>query len=280
VLNLLRSNLELALPGAIGLFSKPDSKITLAFLRRFPTAERVEWLWVKRLQSWLVSMGYSGGASAAVLFGRLSDAAPGLVGTEGQARGRITLGLVTMIETLNAEVEAIEQQMSVLLNAHPDQHIFTSLPRSGMLRAASLLAEIGDCRERFPTDEALAALAGASPSTRHSGKREQTVFRWACNKKLRAAVMDFANGSRIPTRGRPPAIDGQSNVDAAIPTRSASSPALGSGSSGVAGKTARRSTRRSTDDATLSLLDIGHFYVVKRFGEHRGAGRARGRCCA
>ncbi len=35
LLNQLRSNLELALPGAVGLFSKPDSKITLAFLRRF-----------------------------------------------------------------------------------------------------------------------------------------------------------------------------------------------------------------------------------------------------
>jgi transposase len=83
-----------------------------------------------------------------------------------------------MIEALNVEVEAIEQQMSVLFGAHPDQHIFTSLPRSGMVRAASLLAEIGDCRERFPTDDALASLAGASPSTRQSGKREQTVFRW------------------------------------------------------------------------------------------------------
>ena len=66
-----------------------------------------------------------------------------------------------------------------------------------MVRAATLLAEIGDCRERFPSDDALAALAGASPSTRQSGKREQTVFRWSCNKKLRAAVMDFANGSRM-----------------------------------------------------------------------------------
>jgi hypothetical protein len=32
--------------------------------------------------------------------------------------------------------------------------------------------------------------------TRQSGKRTQAVFRWSCSKKLRAAVMDFANGSR------------------------------------------------------------------------------------
>jgi len=197
VLNQLRSNLELALPGSVGLFTRPDSKITLAFLRRFPTADKVAWLSPRRLQAWLASVGYTGGVAATTLFQRLTQAAPGLTGAEGAARGRITLGLVTMVEALNAEIEQIEADISQLFSTHPDQHIFTSLPRSGMVRAASLLAEIGDCRERFPCDDALAALAGASPSTRQSGKREHTVFRWSCNKKLRAAVMDFANGSRI-----------------------------------------------------------------------------------
>jgi transposase len=40
VLGQLRANLELAFPGAIGLFTKPASGISLAFLRRFPTSER------------------------------------------------------------------------------------------------------------------------------------------------------------------------------------------------------------------------------------------------
>ncbi|WP_243622906.1 transposase [Rhodococcus sp. ARC_M6] len=105
--------------------------------------------------------------------------------------------MVTTIETLTAEITRIEAQIRKLFDAHPDQKIFASLPRSGMVWAATLLAEIGDCRERFPSDDALAALAGASPSTRQSGKREQTVFRWSCNKKLRRAVMDFVNGSRF-----------------------------------------------------------------------------------
>lgn len=40
VMNQLRSNLELAFPGALGLFSRLDSPITLTFLRRFPTAAK------------------------------------------------------------------------------------------------------------------------------------------------------------------------------------------------------------------------------------------------
>lgn len=197
VMNQLRSNLELAFPGALGLFSRLDSPITLAFLRRFPTAAQGAWLSPARLDRWLRSVGYSGGIAAQTLYQHLDGAAPGLFGVEAQARGQITTGLVTTIETLTAEIIRIETQIRKLFDAHPDHKIFTSLPRSGMVRAATLLAEIGDCRERFPSDDALAALAGASPSTRQSGKREQTVFRWSCNKKLRRAVMDFANGSRL-----------------------------------------------------------------------------------
>jgi transposase len=197
VLNQLRSNLELAFPGAIGLFARPDSGITLAFLRRFPSVAKASWLSPKRLAGWLHAIGYTGGVGADVLWARLEDAAPGLGGMEGECRGQITLGLVTMIETLNRQIATLERDIAQLFADHPDQHIFSSLPRSGVVRAASLLTEIGDCRQRFPNDDALAALAGACPSTRQSGKHERAVFRWSCNKKLRAAVMDFANGSRM-----------------------------------------------------------------------------------
>lgn len=197
LLNQLRANLELAFPGAVGLFSRPDSPIMLAFLRRFPTATKAAWLSPARLDRWLKSVGYSGGIPTEVLYKRLENSAPGLHGVEAEARGHITTGLVAALELLNVEINRTEGRIQELFEAHPDQKIFASLPRSGMVRAATLLAEIGDCRERFPTDDALAALAGASPSTRQSGKREQTVFRWSCNKKLRAAVMDFANGSRL-----------------------------------------------------------------------------------
>jgi transposase len=39
-------------------------------------------------------------------------------------------------------------------------------------------------------------LAGVAPSTRQSGKMRSVGFRWACDKQLRDAVCDFANGSR------------------------------------------------------------------------------------
>ena len=87
---------------------------------------------------------------------------------------------------------SIGEQLAI----HPDAHIFTSLPRSGTVRAARLLAEIGDARGRFPTADSLACLAGVAPSTRQSGKVKAVTFRWGANKELRDALCDFAGDSR------------------------------------------------------------------------------------
>jgi hypothetical protein len=92
---------------------------------------------------------------------------------------------------------AIREHLERVAVGHdPDAHIVTSLPRSGTLRAARLLAEIGDARGRFPTADSLACLAGVAPSTRQSGKVKSVTFRWGANKELRDAVCDFAGGSR------------------------------------------------------------------------------------
>ena len=66
------------------------------------------------------------------------------------------------------------------------------MPRSGTIRAATLLAEIGDCRARFPDPESLTCLAGVAPSTRTSGRHRAVTFRWSSDKKLREALCDFA----------------------------------------------------------------------------------------
>ena len=62
------------------------------------------------------------------------------------------------------------------------------------MTAASLVAEIGDDRTRFPSAEVPAADAGMAPIARESGKRKVAAFRWACDKRLRDAVSCLANG--------------------------------------------------------------------------------------
>ncbi len=103
--------------------------------------------------------------------------------------------MVAALAALNEQIHQLEELITDQLARHPDAPIFTSLPRSGTVRAARLLAEIGDARGRFPTPEALACLAGATPSTKQSGKVKVVTFRWAVDKQLRGAVIDFAGDS-------------------------------------------------------------------------------------
>ena len=190
--NQLRAHLQLVFPGAVGLFAEIDSPIMLRFLERFPTAAKAAWLSERRLAAWLAANAYGGRTPPAELVRRLQAAPPGLRGEAAAAQAAVTLSLVRVLRTLVTEIAELEAHIREQLALHPDGSIFRSLPRAGTVRAAALLAEIGDCRARFPSPEALAALAGAVPSTRSSGKHRAVTFRWACDKRLRQALVDFA----------------------------------------------------------------------------------------
>ena len=149
------------------------------------------------MAGWLSTLPARGNpAPAAVLCARLQSAPPGATGGDGAAQAGVTTALTATLTTLSAQIKALEIQIAGQLAAHPDSHIFTSLPRAGTLRAARLLAEIGDCRSRFPDPWSLAALAGVAPVTRQSGSHISRTFRWAVSHPLRDAVCDFAGDSR------------------------------------------------------------------------------------
>ena len=59
-----------------------------------------------------------------------------------------------------------------------------------------MLAEMGDCRERYPTKAALAADAGQAPVAVESGKSKRARFRWACDHRLRNTINTLADTSR------------------------------------------------------------------------------------
>ncbi|WP_460492188.1 IS110 family RNA-guided transposase [Dactylosporangium cerinum] len=194
--NQLRAHLQLVFPAAATLFADIDSPITLTFLGRFTTQQAADWLSPKRLAVWLRSVSYSGGVDPAVLHARLLAAPRGVTGEPAGIHAGTTTALVAVLRTLTAQIQILAASIGEQLNAHPDAPIFTSLPRSGTVRAARLLAEIGDARGRFPTRESLTCLAGVAPSTRQSGKVKTVMFRWGADKQLRDALCDFAGDSR------------------------------------------------------------------------------------
>jgi transposase len=198
LMNQLRAQLELCFPGAVGLFYELDSPMSIAFLRRYPTAAKAARLTEPRLAAFLRRIGYCGRRPIGEILARVKQAPEaGITEVEAEARAACVLALLDAIAKLNARAKDLQGDVVERLELHSDAHIFTSLPKAGRgVRAASLLAEIGDARERFPDEESLAALAGVAPVTRASGKTRSVGFRWACDKKLRNALIDFADDSR------------------------------------------------------------------------------------
>jgi transposase len=195
--NQLSALLEAHWPGAKAIFADVESPISLEFLTRYPTPAAAAHLGEKRMAAFLVKHGYSGRRPAAELLARLR-AAPAGTSRESltEALRDAVLAAVGVLTALNAAVKNLDRSVAAHLGEHPDGAIFTSLPRSGQVNAAQVLAEWGDCRQAYDGPDSVAALAGCTPVTSQSGKHRAVHFRWACNKRFRVAMTTFADNSR------------------------------------------------------------------------------------
>jgi transposase len=197
--NQLRAELERFWPGAAVIFDAVDSPIGLAFLERYPSPLDARGLGEQRLAAFLARHRYSGRKPAAALLAKLHAAPQGRAGSaEIEARRAIVLAHVAALRPLVAKITELTSEIAHRVRAHPDGPIFLSLFRDphSVVCAAALLAEIGDCRARYPTAEALAADAGMTPVAVESGKRKVATFRRACDKRLRDATATLADATR------------------------------------------------------------------------------------
>ena len=227
--NQLAALLDAHWPGAKAIFADIESPIALEFLTRYPTPPRPA---TSARSGWPRSAPSTATPAAAPppsCWTRLRAAPAGTTDeTLTEALRDAVLALVAVLKALGAAVKDLDRSVAAHLGEHPDGEIFTSLPRSGQINAAQMLAEWGDCRAAYDGPDAIAALAGITPVTKESGKHRAVHFRWACNKRFRKAITTFADNSRHASpwaakiyndarpRPRPP------------PRRSASSPAPGS----------------------------------------------------
>ena len=189
----------LVFPGAVGLFADLDSPIAQAFLLRFPSAERAAWLSPRRMAAWLAAQGYCGrthrrrAACPARGGTRGADRRRGRGDGRGDARPRPGASPRSATRSTRSRRASREQ-----LALHPDGAIFTQPaplgPASGRRPCWPRSATAGSASRR---PSRWPASPGAAPSTRQSGQHRAVTFRFACDKKLRDALIDFAEDSRF-----------------------------------------------------------------------------------
>jgi transposase len=195
--NQLTALLDSFWPGAGAIFADVATPIALAFIERYPTPESAARLGPKRLAAFLAQHSYCGRRSPEVLLQRLHASPGGHAGeAESEAKGELVRALARTLQALVAEIASITHRIEHMVAELPDGQIVMSFPRTGRVCAAQILAELGDVRERFQTEDQLAAEAGLAPVTYASGKSRGVGWRWACNKRLRAAITCFADNSR------------------------------------------------------------------------------------
>jgi Transposase/Transposase IS116/IS110/IS902 family len=112
----------------------------------------------------------------------------------------ITAAQIRLIASLNDEIAALGEVLSVHFGRHPDAKVYASQPGLGTVLGARVLSEFGDDPTRYTSAKARKNYAGTSPITRASGTRKTVLARHAQNDRLGDAVHQWALGS---LRGSP-----------------------------------------------------------------------------
>lgn len=190
---------ERSWPGAAIVFSEVDPEIALALLDRYPGPDDPRGLGERRMAAFLARLRHSGRRPAAEIIARLRGATQVALGAlEREARRGLVLGLMAALGPVVGQIAPVTSQIAHALDEHPDGQIPRSLFRDleSYVTAATLFAEIGNVRERYPDARGLAADADVAPVTIESGRQRAAGFRFACDKGLRVALAVLADTSR------------------------------------------------------------------------------------
>jgi transposase len=185
--NALRSALREFYPGALAAFgtqlAEPEALAVLTLAPVPAAGRRLTRAAVRRA---LVGAGRRRNLQARVMAIHDALAAPQLAAPAPvEAAYREVVGaLVAMLRCCNAQVAALEQQLTSQFSVHPDAAIVRSQPGLGVVLGARVLGEFGDAPHRYATAKSRKAFAGTAPVTRSSGLRTVVVARAACNQRL------------------------------------------------------------------------------------------------
>ena len=139
---------------------------------------------------------YRGGKPPAELIERLRAAPAAASPINPEILAAIVAGSVAQLRVLNAEITRLDQAIADALAEHPKAALLEDLPRAATISLAQLVAEVGPLLDRCENPEQVAAICGAAPVTRASGKTRTVGFRYAANKPARVAITGFADNSR------------------------------------------------------------------------------------
>ena len=195
--NALRSALREYYPAALEAFDDLADRDALAVLGRAPTPADAAHLSLSKIRSALKHAGRQRNIDAraqhiAAALRTEQLTAPAPVTAAFAATTRVAVGII--IE-LNRQITDLEAELATHFEAHPDADIYLSLPGLGVILGARVLGEFGDDPNRYTTAKSRKNYAGTSPLTVASGKKRAVLARRVRNRRLYAAIDQWALGA-------------------------------------------------------------------------------------
>ncbi len=109
-----------------------------------------------------------------------------------KTKSRFLIVLIDQLRTLIHQVKEYDQAIAELMQRHPDNDLFSSLPGGGKTLSAKLAAHFGEDRDRFKQFESVQRLAGTAPVTQASGNFIHVKMRRACQESFRETLTQYA----------------------------------------------------------------------------------------
>jgi transposase len=183
--NRLRSVLLEFYPNALKAFPVLTHKAALEVLRTAPSPGHGRKLTHKRVVALLRRSGRGDRPGLAEgIVTQLHEPALCQPPSVEAALSHAVVGLVKIVETMEASIASLEAAMAVEFDQHHAAELLRGAPGLGAILAARVLGEVGDDRTRFSTAGGLRAFAGTAPITRASGRSKMVRTRHVKNKRL------------------------------------------------------------------------------------------------
>ena len=192
ILNKLRANLKEYFPAAARAFKNLDKREVIKFLRKYPSHEEAAQLRKEEIKNFFRGSGHSF-KKIEKIYSILQVPSIQVPQFIVEAKKRYTLALLAQLPPLIKQIKEYKEEISRLMDKHPEKNIFRTLPGSGDTISARLLGELGDNKERFKDYSSYQCYGGTAPITKYSGKMRRGVkARRACNRGLKQTVSQLA----------------------------------------------------------------------------------------
>jgi transposase len=183
--NRLRSVLIEFYPNALKAFPILTHKAAIEVLRNAPSPAHGVKLTHKRVVTLLRRSGRGDRPGLAEgILKHLHEPALRQPPSVEAALGQAVLGLIKVVETMEASIADLEAAMATEFDQHHAAELLRGAPGLGAILAARVLGEVGDDTTRFSTAGGLRAFAGTAPITRASGRSKSVRTRHVKNKRL------------------------------------------------------------------------------------------------